>query len=164
MLVGEELARAPHAALDLIEDQERTVLVAKLAHALQVFRRRHMDAALALDRFEHDGARLRAHHPRKLFDLAVMHIVEACGQRPEALVILWLPRRRQRRERASVEAVPRRDDLRLLRVFRVRVFVRDLDRALVRLRARVGEKRLAESREAHEPFRCVCLRLRIVEV
>ena len=164
MLVSEHLARAPHAALNLIEDQECAVLVAKLAHALQVFCRRHMDAALALNRFEQDGARLRAHHLFQLFDIAVMHIVESRRQGTEAFVILRLPRRRQCRERASVKTVPRRDDLRLFRIFRVRILVRDLDCTLVRFRARVGEKRLAESRKAHEPFRCIRLRLRVIEI
>ena len=103
-----------------------------------------MDAALALNRFEHDGARLRAHHLFQLFDIAVMHIVESLGQWAKAFMILRLPRRRQCRERASVKTVPRRDDLRLFRIFRVRILVRDLDCALVRFRTRVSEERLAQ--------------------
>ena len=46
----------------------------------------------------------------------------------------------------------------------MRVFARDLDGALVRLRTGVAEERPVESRELHE-FRCgICLRLCIVEV
>ena len=77
---------------------------------------------------------------------------------------LRLARRRQRRDRAAVEAVPGRDDLGFLGVNLVRVLARDLDGALVGLGARVAEERLVESRERDELRRGVGLRLRVVEV
>src|SRR5207247_11200270 len=52
---GEQAARAAHARLDLVEDQERTRTVADLAGGRQVFRSRDVDAAFALDRLEEDG-------------------------------------------------------------------------------------------------------------
>ena len=162
--IGEELARAADARLDLVEDEQRVIFVAELAHALEVAGRWRVDAALALDRLEQHGARLVAHHGRELREVVVMDVVEAVRQRPEALVVMRLARRRQRRDRAAVEGVPRADDLRFLRVEAVRVLACDLDRALVRLRARVAEERLVEARELDELRGRIGLRARVVEV
>ncbi len=55
VLAAEHLAAAAHAALDLVEDQHRAVLVADLAGRGEIARRRHVDPAFALDRLDHDG-------------------------------------------------------------------------------------------------------------
>ena len=163
-LVGEELAAAADTRLNLVEDEQRVVFVAERAHLLKVAGRRRIDAALALDGLEHDGAGLLTHHLGERVNVIVGNVVKACWQRAEALMVVRLSRRRERRNRAAMEATQRRDDLRFLRVERMRVFARDLDGALVRLRTGVAEERPVESRELHE-FRCgICLRLCIVEV
>ncbi len=58
--IGEELAGAADAALDLVEDQQQAVLVAELraAPCRNAFGDR-ADAALALDRLDQDRRRLR---------------------------------------------------------------------------------------------------------
>ena len=73
VLAAEHLAAAPHPALDLVEDEHRAVLVADLARRREVTRRRDVDAALALDRLDHDGGHAvarevaaRHHHPQRV--------------------------------------------------------------------------------------------------
>ena len=51
-------ARAPHPALDLVEDQRRPMLVAGLARRAQQLVGEHVHAALALDRLQHHRRRL----------------------------------------------------------------------------------------------------------
>ena len=54
VLDREELARAAEAGLHLVDDEHDPVLVADPAHALEELRRRDDEAALALDRLDHD--------------------------------------------------------------------------------------------------------------
>ena len=65
VLVGEPLAGAAHAGLDLVEDQQHAALVAQLAQPGEVIRRRDVDAALALDRLDQDRGRLVVERPRR---------------------------------------------------------------------------------------------------
>ena len=58
VLVGVPLAGAAHAGLHLVEDQQQLVLVGQLAQPFEVASRRQVDAALALDRLDQDGAGL----------------------------------------------------------------------------------------------------------
>ena len=59
LLVGPQRPRAPHAALDLVEDQRRFALVAGGARGGEQLCREHVHAALTLDRLEqHRGGAL----------------------------------------------------------------------------------------------------------
>src|SRR6266511_6032728 len=73
---GEQSARAAHARLDLVEDQECTRAVADLAGGRQVFRRRDMDAAFALDRLEEDGGRVLIDGAAQRVDVVEGHVHE----------------------------------------------------------------------------------------
>ena len=53
-LIGEQLAGAAHAGLHLVEDQQKTVLVAQLAQRPQERRLDDAHAALAHQRLDHD--------------------------------------------------------------------------------------------------------------
>ena len=56
-----ELSGPPHARLNLIGDQQRTVAGAQLARPRQVILRRHHRARFALHRFDHECGNRRAH-------------------------------------------------------------------------------------------------------
>ena len=60
LLPGEEAARAADAALDLVEDQQRAVLVGERAGGGQELRARRVDPALALDRLDQDRPGVRS--------------------------------------------------------------------------------------------------------
>ncbi len=59
MLVGEERAGASDSGLHLVEDQQKAVVVAKLAHGFKEIPGGHADATLALNRLDHDRRRMR---------------------------------------------------------------------------------------------------------
>ena len=103
-------ARAAHAGLHLVEDEQKTVAVAQLAQRPHVLGRRDVDAALALHRLDHDRGRLR---PDRLLDggkIAERHMVEAFDRRPEALEVFLVAAGGDGRERAAVEGAFEDDD------------------------------------------------------
>ena len=77
VLVGEPLARAAHAGLDLVEDQEHAAAIAELAQAREVVGRRDVDPALALDRLDQDRGRLVVEHLGDRVEVVVGHVREA---------------------------------------------------------------------------------------
>jgi hypothetical protein len=125
---------------------------------------RHDHAALALYRLEHDGAgRLvdGGFHGR---GVVVGHVSEGGRHGLEGGVVLFLSCRRERGERAPVERVLRRDDLVAFLTLFVEVFARELDGALVRLRARVGEENAVGAAVGYEGLREPGLRPDIIKV
>ena len=56
MLVGEILPGASQAALNFVEDQQRSGAVAELSRGLQKFRAERTDSAFALNRLQANGA------------------------------------------------------------------------------------------------------------
>ena len=64
MLAGKPFARAAKAGVNLVEDQQRAVLVAELAEQRQKFRRRNVDAAAGLNRLDENRADLLAAEER----------------------------------------------------------------------------------------------------
>src|SRR6266487_273794 len=132
---GEEAARAAHARLHLVEDQERAGPVADLAGGGQVFRRRDVDAAFALDRLQQDGRRLVIDGAAQRLDVVEGYVHEARDERLERLPEVPPPRRAERPHRPPVEASHRRDDLRA-----ARRRARELEGRLDRLGAGVAQE------------------------
>ena len=144
LLEAEQAARAADAGLHLVDDEQDILLAAVCLDLLNKFPVERQHAALALDELHHDRAgrfiRLAAHRVEIVCDC----VVEALGEREKVVVEPILPGGLERGHRAPVEGVDERDDLvASLAVFIKGVFTRELDRALVRLRARVGKKHLA---------------------
>ena len=101
--IGEELAGAADAALDLVEDQQQAVLVAELAQAPQRLRREDADAALALHGLEQDRRGLGADQLLGGVDVVEGDLVEAFDLRAEAFEVFRLAAGGDRRQRAAVE-------------------------------------------------------------
>src|SRR5262249_4898485 len=133
-------AGSSHARLHFVEDQQQTMPVAQLAKSLQVAGRRQVDAALALDGFDQDGAGFTVDELGHGVEIAEGSVAEAGQERFESLVILGLPRRAQRSQGATVEAVEHTDDL---VAARLAIEPRDLDGRLDRLGTAVAEEALA---------------------
>ena len=163
-LIGEERPRAPDSRLNLIEDEERTMLVAEGTNLFQIVVLRRIDAPLPLNRLEHDRCRLIADLRLEICNIIVADIVKACRQRAKSLVILRLPRCSQGRKRTPVKAIPRREDLRFLGMDLAGVLTCNLYRPLICLCSRVAEEYFAEPAKCCKFFRCIRLRLRVVEV
>ena len=139
--IGEELAGAADAGLDLVEDQEQAVLVAEAAQFAQEGVRHRADAALALDRLDHERRRLGADDGLQGLDILERHLVEAFDLRAEALEILGLAAGCDGRQRPAVEGALERDDAEALRMaVRGVVLAGHLDGRLVRLGAGIGEE------------------------
>ena len=98
-------AQPADARLHLVEDHDQVVPVAPLTHLRQVVRRRHDDAALALYRLDHDGARLVGGGLADGVDGVVRHVHEAGRQGLPLLLVVRLSRGGRHREGAAVEGV-----------------------------------------------------------
>ena len=84
VLVGEPAAGAAHAGLHLVEDQHQLVAVGQLAQPFEVAGRRQVDAALALDRLDQDGARFGVDQFGDGVEVAERGVAEAGQQRLQA--------------------------------------------------------------------------------
>ena len=163
VLVREKPARAAHAALHLVEDEKELVPVGQVAEARQVVGRRHVDAALALDRLDEDRDRLVAHGRRHRRRVVVGDEANAGQERLEALVVLLLAGGGERGERAAVEGACGRQDLVPAAVLAAPA-AGELHRRLVRLGAAVAEKDALGERVPAEERRQFHRRRGVVDV
>ena len=115
LLPREEAAGAADAALDLVEEQERAVLVREHAGGGEELGGGGMDPALSLHRLDQDRADVRPDRGGE--GIGVVQLREADGRRErlERRPLARLARRRERAVRASVERAFERDDDRLSR-------------------------------------------------
>ena len=141
LLVGPQRAGAAHAALDLVEDQRRAVLVAGRARGDEHLLGEHVDAGLALDRLQQHGGGVRVDRAGER--LGRRERPRESRARAARTAPAWTPgawptaRRRCARERRC-----RRDD-----VPAGARLARELDRRLVGLGAGVAEVHLAAEAE-----------------
>jgi len=83
VLVREHLARAAHPGLHLVEQQQRAVPLAQLAHRLEVAAGAGDHPGLALQRLEQDRASLLGDGLLDLLHLAVVDEAEPAGSGPK---------------------------------------------------------------------------------
>jgi len=146
-LVHERRPAAEEARLDLVDKEQHVALAAELGNGTQVVVVGRPDAALPLDAFEQDSA----HGTRRLAGVVDrvaqrLKVVEGHGGKSrgnglEAFMEPVLAGRRERGERAAVEALPGGDDARGPSQLDLTPAAGDLYGSLVRLRARVAEER-----------------------
>ena len=131
-LVGEQRAGAPHPGLDLVDDQQRAVLVAGGADLVHELDRQRVHAGLALDQLDHDARGVGPDGGRRRLG---QHGVEAGDERGEGRLLGLLRRRRQRAVGAAVEAAVEDDEAPALAAL-----AGELERRLVGLGAGVGRR------------------------
>jgi ParB family chromosome partitioning protein len=151
-------ARAPQAALDLVEDERRAGLVAALASGHEQVVVQHPHAALALHGLQEDrGGALVDRGAQRVG--ARRHGPEAGDERGERGLLGLLRRGAQRAVRAPVEGAVDRDDVAALAGL-----AGALDRGLDRLGAAVGEEDAPAERPRAEPLGQAGHRLGVEEV
>src|ERR1700730_4133155 len=139
--VSEELAGAADSGLHLVEYQKETMLVAKLAQSPEEAWRRGTDPALALNRFGQDGAGLRTDCGLRRLDIAEGNRVEALDSGTEALEMIRIARRSDRREGASMKCPGESNDAELFGMSARRlILARCFDGAFDGFRSGIGEK------------------------
>ena len=151
MHIGKQLAGTPHAALHLVKDQQRIVLVTQRPHRLQVFAGRRNHPTLALHRLEHHGAGALGNLRFQRGDIVVGHMADAADRRTEALGVLGLAADADGEQGTTVEAVAAGDDLVLVGTkVVVRPTPRQLERRLVGLGAGVDEQHTVGKGRRHQ--------------
>jgi hypothetical protein len=145
-LVGPQGARPAGAALDLVEHEQRTGLIAGLAGRGDHLGADWVDARLALDRLDEDRRGALADRVGERGGVVARHDPEPGHERLEGLLPGRRGRGREGPERAAVEGVLEHDDLAARTMA-----AHELDRALGGLGAGVAEERLAPERALGQP-------------
>ena len=152
-LIGEQLAGAPDAGLNLIEHQQQPVLIAQSAQLFQDLRRSDAHPALALDRLDQDRRGLRPELALDRLEIRERYLIEAFERRTKPFQVFLLPARRERRQRAAVKRPLEGDDPKALGLAADRVILaRGLDRAFECLGAGIGEEHQVGERRRAQPF------------
>ncbi len=139
--MGEELAGAAHAGLDLVEDQDQALLVAKLAQGAQEFDVDRAHAPLALDRLDDDGGGGFVDDLLQRRHVVRRHLVEAFHLGPKALQIFRVAAGGDAGQGTAVKAALEADDAEALGIaVHEMVAARHLEGELAGLRSRIGEE------------------------
>ena len=101
--MGEQLASTANAGLDLVEDQEQPLIVAKLAQCTQILIRNRTYATLALDRLDQNGGGFRANRCFQRLHITERNLVEAFDLRSETFEIFQLTTGGNRRQASGRE-------------------------------------------------------------
>ncbi|KAF1023951.1 MAG: hypothetical protein GAK37_03202 [Pseudomonas sp.] len=141
MLVGKQVAGAPHAGLYFVEHQQRVVRIAQLAGTLQVGKLSRQYAAFTLDRLQHHGAGLVRHCRFQRSQVVIRNVSDAGDFRTKTVGVLRLATHVHGEQGATVKTVQRRDDLVLLAAKTVeRHATGQFERGLVGFGAGVAEE------------------------
>ena len=105
VLVGKPASGAAQAALDFVENQQRATALGQLARGLQKFRADRIDAALALNRFQTNGADAAIELALQIVDVVEANETDAGQQRRKGMAILRLSGGGQRSKGAAVEGI-----------------------------------------------------------
>ena len=136
-VVGHPGASAPHAGLDLVDDEQGAGAPGQLAGRLQVAGGQFAHARLALDGLDDEGGDVGPHGGGQRGLVPGGDELHPAGQRLEGLAVGGLVGQGQGAHGAPVEGVGQGEDARALRP---PVAPRDLEGPLVGLRAGVGQE------------------------
>src|SRR5208283_2117584 len=154
LLDGEKASDAPDSGLHLVEHEQQSAPVAKLAQRAQKFVRKDANAALALNRLDQHACRLRPDQGLDRGKIAEGRLIETVDRWAEAFEIFMIAAGGKRRERASVERALESDQPVALRLAVGGVKpARRLDRAFDRFRAGIAEEHLVGEARLDEPAR-----------
>ena len=146
VLEGEPPAGTAEPGLHLVENEQDATLVTQAPHGGEIAGRRDHDARLALDRLEENGHnRFGISRLLESGEIAIGDAAESLWERLEGLVLFRLAGGGERRQRASMERAEGGDDDVAIPAANS---ARELDGALVCLRAGVREEHLASRRRA----------------
>ena len=141
MLIGEQFAATSHAALHFVQYQQRLMLIAKRTQTLHKFLRRGHDAALTLNRFNHNRAGVIVNDRFYSVQVIERHVDNIRRFRAESIRIFWLAANRNGKQRPAMKGVMKSDDLTFERtVTFAGVVARQLKRSFIGFGTGVGEK------------------------
>jgi hypothetical protein len=141
LLIGEQRAGAPHAALHFIERQQQAPFIAGGTQIAQESGGGDAYAALALYRLDHDAGGLRRDGVAHRVHVAERHMVEAVHRGAEAIEVFCVPGGREHGQRAAMESAVEADHPRAFRPPGGRhCAAHHLDHALIGFRARIAEE------------------------
>ncbi|KAJ0337896.1 hypothetical protein COL154_014284, partial [Colletotrichum chrysophilum] len=147
------LARPADAALHLVEDQQQSVLVAKLAQPLERLHGEVADAAFSLQRLQKDCRGFRADRLLDGLEVVEGHLIETVDLRAEALEIFLLTAGGDRRQRAAVEGALECDDaIAFGMAADILIAARRLDGAFQGFRTGIGEEHLVGEGRLDQPL------------
>ena len=152
MLIAERCATAADASLDLVEDEQRAGGITDLSQAGEVAVRRHVHAALALNRLDDECSHVAGHGTGRSVEVVEGYEMALRQQRSVGLAVFRRSDQAQRAQRAAVKRVLRRDE-----ATATARTVRELDDAVHRFGAGVHQERMRqhavrEGRQAFEQF------------
>jgi hypothetical protein len=107
----ERLARASQASLDLVGNEQRPGVAARLVDGVREGWRHRPDPALALDRLRDDGGRPRAHGPKQCLGVLRIDERDRPEQRRERGPVVFVVRDRQRAQGPAREPALDGDEL-----------------------------------------------------
>ena len=151
-LIGEVLARAADAALDLVENQQRIVAIGQLARLADVFHGHGEDAALALYPFDDNACGAFADNLFQRDFIVGWNEVRAGKQRLKIAAIFFLAGDGESAQRTSVERIVQRDNFEFFVADFVAVRAHHLQCAFHGLGAGVAEERALQAAGFGQPF------------
>ena len=144
MLKRKPPSRPAQTGLDLVEHQQRVMLVRDFPQPLEIAVGRDHDAALTQNRFHQDrnAIRPRVEHRHDRIGVAIGDALEAFNERFETGVDFRIPGGAQGRKRPAMETTVHHHDLGYLRAPLMAEAPRHFDRRFVGLGAGIAEKPL----------------------
>ncbi|MMZ63350.1 hypothetical protein D1872_255990 [compost metagenome] len=141
MLEREQLAGSAHSRLYLINDQQKSMLLAELDNMLYEFRLYRIYAALGLNHLQHNRRSMLSDRTLQRSDIMKWNTLEACWQRCKALFHLILPCSGQGSQCTTMEGL--REGNHLITAGSLHLLMitaSKLDGSLIRLRSTVTEE------------------------